>query len=758
VKKEESRLESTTNRSDFQTETAFVPNLDPPCEPAFSERVHQSEAPSPREFLQKTPHFILKRPLTISKLFHMNPNPFPAPIAASKKTALLLISFMPALLSISQPYGNPDRSHPGDIMIQEYLRQATEQIETPGFQEEAKSAVAWEDQQRPQYLEQFYHMLGLSPLPERTPLHATITSTLDQGDYLVDMLHYQSMPGLHVTANLYRPAQVREGEKLPAIFYVCGHSHRGRHGNKTAFQDHGIWFARNGYVCLVVDTLQLGEIAGIHHGTYREELWWWLARGYTPAGIEAWNGIRGIDYLISRPDVDPDRIGVTGISGGGATTFWIAAADERVKASAPVSGMADLLSYIPNRVINGHCDCMFLYNTYQWPWTRIAYLIAPRPMLFVNSDEDPIFPMDANERISNRLERFYSLFGAGDQVDAFISMGGHDYRKDIRQAVFRFMNIHLKNDPSPVLDSELALVHGARPDQHPIPPEKLRVFPRDSDLPQDALNGRIDESFVPMAKLRPPAERNFQHWQEAVLQQLREVSFQHFPERIAAAEPARQPPIQVERDNTSSDASHTWLATEPGIAVRLAPAQTPSGPERIFLVVTGPDGIQGIPPWLQDHAGERDAIYLLEPRGFGRTQWTRRNPPNYVERSHYLLGRTVDGGRVWDIAATARFLAEKHGSDVVVAGENASAVLGLYAALLEPEIASLLLRNPPLSHMENDAPILLNVLRVLDIPQALGLLAPRELTVSSTAGEWRDEVSAFYESAGAKGKVLFHEF
>ena len=103
--------------------------------------------------------------------------------------------------------------------------------------------------------------------------------------------------------------------------------------------------------------------------------------------------------VSSREDVDPERLAVTGISGGGAATFWVAAADERVKVAIPVSGMADLESYVPNRVINGHCDCMFLYNTFQWPWTRIAGLVAPRPQLFVNSDQDRIFPMDGNRRI-----------------------------------------------------------------------------------------------------------------------------------------------------------------------------------------------------------------------------------------------------------------------------------------------------------------------------------------------------------------------
>ena len=87
---------------------------------------------------------------------------------------------------------------------------------------------------------------------------------------------------------------------------------------------------------------------------------------------------------------------MTGISGGGAATFWIAAADDRVACAVPVSGMSDLESYVDHKVINGHCDCMFLYNTYRWEWTTIAALIAPRPMLFANSDNDPIFPMDGN--------------------------------------------------------------------------------------------------------------------------------------------------------------------------------------------------------------------------------------------------------------------------------------------------------------------------------------------------------------------------
>src|SRR5262249_10411765 len=163
----------------------------------------------------------------------------------------------------------------------------------------------------------------------RTPLRAAVTGTMERDDFAVEKLHFQSVPGLYVTCNLYRPKDARG--RLPAVVLLVGHYDRGRNGHKAFMQDHGMWFAKNGYVCLIIDTLTRGEIRGEHLGTYRFGRWWWQSRGYTPAGVECWNGIRAIDYLVSRPDVDADRIGVTGLSGGGAGTYWLAATDDRVK-------------------------------------------------------------------------------------------------------------------------------------------------------------------------------------------------------------------------------------------------------------------------------------------------------------------------------------------------------------------------------------------------------------------------------------------
>ncbi|MBC7857037.1 MAG: prolyl oligopeptidase family serine peptidase [Pirellulaceae bacterium] len=643
-----------------------------------------------------------------------------------RSSVVLIAAYIAASSSaFAQPLGQPDRDAPGDEMIQAYLAAETTKLEAT-FPDDLKSLADWQTK-RPEYIEQYYYMLGLSPWPDKSPLAPTVTGTLKGDGYEVDMIHYQSVPQLYVTGNLYRPAKVKEGEKLPAVFYVCGHSGRGRNGNKVAYQSHGIWFARHGYICLVVDSLQLGEIAAIHHGTYNLQRWWWHSRGYTPAGVEAWNGVRGIDYLVSRPDVDPLRIAVTGISGGGAATFWVAAADERVKVAVPVSGMADLESYVPNRVINGHCDCMFLYNTYQWPWTRIAGLVAPRPMLFINSDKDAIFPMDANDRIINRLERTYGLYGKGNDVDSVVSVGGHAYRQDIRQAAYVFINTHLKGDPRHVTDSERDIVtEGGNPGPYPIPPEKLRVFPNDGDLPRDQLNTKIDESFVPLAKIVPPVAGKFAEWKAPLLKQLRGTSFRYFPESIPAAKKLKDIDAATER-LTSEENIQFELRYPAGKA--MTKSNTSKG---ILLVVLGEEDAGKTPDWLKDVNSDGKTIVLCEPRGIGATRWTRKNGPNYVERSHALLGRTVDTGRVWDIIAAAKYLAAQTKSGdttplIHVAGQGPAGLLAAYAAVLDDQIAGVTLLSPSNSLMEKDSPQFLSALRTCDVKEALQLIAPRPL-------------------------------
>jgi cephalosporin-C deacetylase-like acetyl esterase len=547
---------------------------------------------------------------------------------------------------------------------------------------------------------------------------------------VIEKLHFQSKPGLYVTGNLFRPKKV-EG-KLPAILYVCGHSGRGRDGNKTAFQDHGMWFATNGYVCLIIDTLQLGEIPGKHHGTYNLERFWWQSLGYTPAGVECWNGVRAIDYLVTRPEVDAERIGVTGISGGGASTIWIAAADERVKVAVPVSGMSDLESYVSHRVIGGHCDCMLLVNTYQWEWTTIAALIAPRPMLFANSDNDRIFPMDGNRRIIARLRECYKMLDAADLVDEYVSKGGHDYRPDLRVAIFQFLGRHLKKDTAKVKDADFK----------PLPGKELRVFPEDSDIPADALNARIDETFVTPGRVTLPTAKDFPDWKEGLIRQLRQKSFRALPEKIPAAKLLK----------SVNGVAEEFSAEDGLVFDGLSLFYYPDRPrKKMTLLVLNPDEdlVKAANFW-KNRLEDSFFGYIVVPRGGGTDRkWTRKNPPNYVERSHALLGTTVDTGRLLDVVATARSIHSRQGGkiDLRVVGTGQAGVLAAYAALLEPGIAEVMIADPPTSHRQG--PHFLNVLRIFDIPDALGLIAPRRLTLINAKDKAFDRTAGIYERAGA---------
>jgi cephalosporin-C deacetylase-like acetyl esterase len=632
---------------------------------------------------------------------------------------------------------------PGDRAIRKYLAGQAAALERellPGIRTAAELEKA-----RPALRADYLDMLGLKPLPERTPLKVTVTGRLERDGYTVEKLHFQSRPGLYVTANLYlpRPAHGRS----PAILYLCGHaSQMKRDGTKAAadHQSHAIWFATHGYVALVLDTLELGEIAALHRGTLSQNRWWWHSAGYTPAGVECWNAMRGIDYLISRPEADPDRIGATGISGGGIGTFWVAAADERVKAAAPVSGLGDLTFAAGEGGVGRHCDCIFLYNRARWSGTAVAALICPRPLLFVNSDNDVYFPMSSNERVANRLQRLYSLFGAGDQAPAMVSVGGHGYRTDIRRAVFEFFNRHFKGDARRVTDADAAEVPRG---QFPIDPHELRVFPTDADLPADQLNTRIDETFVARARPELPSTETFEAWRRDLLDRLRKASF--------AAWPAQPPDGPVPA--LGSQPAEGRETTEEGIDVywHWSPGQNSDGMRWLIVLNPGEEAAQ-LPAWARDLVGGGPAL-LLCPRGVGPGAWTRNVFPNTVERSFPLLGGTADGGRVWDVMTIARRHA-REGARWRAAGQGQAGVVAAYAALYEPAIAEVVAVDPPPSHQPRSAgvaygPALLNVLRVLDIPDALGCLAPRRLVLIGAPDAAFDRTDALYRRVGAADRL-----
>ena len=643
---------------------------------------------------------------------------------------------------------------PGDRMLAKYFREETARLGAQAFAD-IKSLEDWTSQ-RARFREQLFEMVGLSPRPEASDLRATITGREDRDDFYVEKIHYQSMPGLYATGSLYLPKN--PPGKVPAILYVCGHGNVKEggisYGAKATYQHHGAWFARHGYACLTIDTIQLGELEGLHHGTYREGMWWWNARGYTPGGVEAWNSIRALDYLQSRPEVDGEKIGMTGRSGGGAYTWLTAALDERVKVAVPVAGMTDLHNYVIDGCVTGHCDCMFIVNTYRWDYPKMAALIAPRPLLIANTDKDRIFPLDGVQRVHRAVASIYALYQATDRLGLLITEGPHKDTQDLQVPAFRWFNRFLKG-AEPLI---------AKPAEKFFSPQQLKVF---ATLPTEQRTTRIHETFVPQAAPALPASpTEWQRQRDTWLQALREKSFAGWP---ATHEPVQ--PIQTAMREAGNTRVTTWEFTSQG-AIRLPLVIFSRGDPKLAREVhvhvpdeqgwtalisaqgaSLADSLRGsVPvgkaatPALSESLAvlhgrvERGEIALVyvPPRGIGPTTFSGE-PKDQVQirRRFMLLGQTLDGMRVWDVRRAIEALRESAvaaNAPLHLHGERHQAVNALYASLFTDGIASLELIAPPSSHAAG--PDYLNVLRFLDIPQAAVIAAERQpVKWSKASGE-----------------------
>jgi cephalosporin-C deacetylase-like acetyl esterase len=643
-------------------------------------------------------------------------------------TCLCLLVVSPALLCGDDAYNSTKPT--GDAALSEYFALQVAEIENATF-EGIETLEDWEAK-RGEYRRQLAEMLGLDPMPPKTPLKPVVTGTVEHDEFTLEKLHFQSSPGLYVTGSLYLPKEL--DKPAPTILYVCGHGRVKEdgisYGNKATYQHHGIWFARHGYVCLIIDTLQLGEIEGLHHGTYREGMWWWHERGYTPAGVEAWNCIRALDYLETRDEVDAERFGVTGRSGGGAYSWWIAALDERIKAAVPVAGITSLRNHLlgpfqsspwsrgdtrgHDGCIEGHCDCMFFNNTYRWDFPMVAALVAPRALLISNTDKDRIFPLDGVYDVYNKTQKIYELYGATENLGLQICEGPHKDTQQLRVHAFGWMNRHLKGE-EPLIDV---------PAEKLLEPQQVRVF---DELPADEINTRIHETFVPAAP-QPEIPQSSAEWD-----QMRSDWMQRLRESVFAGWPAEDeaPPLELEQVASTTSAgmqlrTYRYTSQQPhrlDLLLATGGATAPSDLQQVVVIVVDEQGwpefaarTRGIfPGFLPDSGIEASAkdldeynsldnfladqggIVALLPRGVGPSAWTDHETERlHIKRRYALLGQTLDGMRAFDVLRGLQAAQNLAPGDEVrwqAEGEGDAADWLLAASLFDDRVSDLRLKG-----------------------------------------------------------------
>ena len=279
---------------------------------------------------------------------------------------------------------------------------------------------------------------GLLPLPHKTPLHPQVFGKIDRADYTIEKVLIETLPGYYLGGNLYRP-KGKTGP-FPGIASPHGHWNYGRleHTNLGSMPARGVNLARQGYVVLIYDMVGYNDTMQTPHGFGgpREQLW-----GFGPLGLQLWNSIRVVDFLQSLPDVDANKIGATGASGGGTQTFLLAAVDDRIKFTAPVNMISSIMQ--------GGSPCEnapgLRFDTNNM---ELAALTAPRPMLMVSATGDWTKNTLVEEYPS--LRQIYRLYGAQEKLEAVQFDFPHNYNKESREAVYRYFAKHVLNaaDPS----------------------------------------------------------------------------------------------------------------------------------------------------------------------------------------------------------------------------------------------------------------------------------------------------------------------
>lgn len=547
------------------------------------------------------------------------------------------------------------------------------------------------------------------------PPPATVSFRHTRASYTIENLILETAPDLFVTANLYLP---RNGSPpFPVVLYQCGHA------NKRYFTRHGAWFAEHGIAALVMDNIEMGEVEFTHHGVYSQAWFHWYSRGFSPLAVELWNARRVVDYLAARPDLDPKRIGATGRSGGGATTFFLAALDERIAASAPVSGTLSTNGWVKQRLTAAHCDCQYPVNTYGMLYSEIGALIAPRPHLESNADADPGFPMDAFEELIEKMRYVYRLYGAESSLETAVVPGKHEDTEAIRLPVYSFFLKHFLGQTTPLQEEG--------PCDEP-PPEALVCYR--SGLPLAEKLTRIDEELIPVRapQVAGLSEAARAERRASLVKILRQEVFRYFPKQ--------PPPFAAQWGEKSVGQGRlvqpvTFQSLE-GLRVK-AVYSLPESAGRKLPALLVADHRRGIPVWGNQQPLERNqwgdrAVLIVETVDTGSRALERNlrsfsdnDPVHHMKRQAMIAGTTLESIQVYEILRALEFLRtlpEVDPERIAVAGKAEMGVNAMYAALLDGRVQRVVLQSPTGSHRQG--PHYLGVLRYTDIPEVAALFGP----------------------------------
>lgn len=397
------------------------------------------------------------------------------------------------------------------------------------------SAVEWRERAA-RVREQILVAAGLWPMPKKEPLKPVIHGAVERDSYTVEKVFFESYPGFYVTGSLYRPKGEPTGGR-PAVLCPHGHWRDGRfsersdsaaheqialdkektlNGARYHLQARCAMLARMGCVVFFYDMVGYADSTQISHssgfGDAEAEL-----RLQSAFGLQMFNSIRALDFLASLPDVDPERIGVTGASGGGTQTFFLGAVDPRPRALFP--------AVMVSTGMQGGCVCenatLLRVGTDNVEFTALA---APRPVAMSGAND---WTIDIETQGLPALKKLYGLIGAADHVHAkSFPAFEHNYNQVSRELMYNWFQTHLALPvPTPVTEVDF----------EPVPPAQLSVFNAEYPRPEESVDAvgvraKLTElSDAAMEELVPTSGETVARYREVLRAALRAIVGSELP-------------------------------------------------------------------------------------------------------------------------------------------------------------------------------------------------------------------------------------
>jgi cephalosporin-C deacetylase-like acetyl esterase len=547
---------------------------------------------------------------------------------------------------------------------------------------------AYRDECRRKYMD----LLG--QMPDRTTLDPQVTGLIPCDGYSVEKVIYESRPGHHVTANLYLPAG---SGPFPAALMFCGHEMTSK--ATESYQETAILFARNGFIVLLVDPISQGErvqftdSAGrrVLRGSTTEHTLLNAGASLTGTSVAAWelfDNVRSLDYLISRPEVDLERIGCLGNSGGGAQTMWFMAFEERIKVAAPCSFITCReREYELNGTGDG-CQQIPFEGREHLEIADYMMIFAPKPVLILAGKYDFV-DYEGTVKAFDELKTAYSVMGEPEKAEMFTREDGHGISGPKREAAVRWFRKWLCNDTSFVPEEEDRVLD--EEDTWCTPQGQVTCYYNNEVTVQEVNLNRIHDLNA--------ARRIF----------MSKNSNTAIREKLSGL-------LALDRSNRNPDVEITGSFTERGCLIKKIIIRNegevplpclmiiPNGGIDTDTVIIcldhrGKSFVLADTAFIASQAGKGRTLFLADLRGMGETaERPAANDPKYYNSEYnnailsLHIGKPLPGQRVRDIItlldwiSSAGYLKDK---PVKIIASGPAATAALMAAVVDRRISAL---------------------------------------------------------------------